>query len=164
MCGLTEQSWQYSLIQIQARFGALFSWASASQGCDTLFSMTNEASPSVDSALEPSANLPRWHKLIEHWDLTLVFLFLAVRFVINLEMKPLFIFFAVSYLAFMIMLWHRTAFFSTLFVLFLTADSMIGTHLATRNNNFGIAFWGTMAVNAVVLILIVRNIHRYFPR
>jgi len=73
-------------------------------------------------------------------------------------------FFAISYALFILMLLTRTAFFSTVVVLFLVIDSMIVTYLATRAAHFGLDFWGTMAINLVILALITRNIHRAFPR
>jgi len=97
-----------------------------------------------------------------NWDCAIVLGFFTGRLLINLEAKPLMAFFAISYALFILMLLKRTAFFSTLVILFLIIDSMIGTYLATRAGQFGVDFWGTMGINLAIAALITRNIHHTF--
>ncbi|MCH7568877.1 MAG: hypothetical protein IIA87_05650 [Nanoarchaeota archaeon] len=97
-----------------------------------------------------------------HWDLYIVFIFIFIRLILNLQLKTLSIFFAVVYLIFILMLVKKTSYFSTLFVIFLAIDSMIGTYLFTLMNNLNFEYYGTMITNLIIIFLIVKNIHGHF--
>lgn len=116
----------------------------------------------TDAAVQRSHRPSALEWVKKNWDCSIVLVFFAVRLVINLEAKPLMAFFAVSYLLFIVMLLKKTALFSTLVILFLIVDSMIGTYLATKAGHFGADFWGTMAINLIMAAFITRNIHHSF--
>ncbi len=102
------------------------------------------------------------------WVLYLVFAFLVVRLFLNmdfiLDFKALSLFFALVYAFFIVMLAFRIRLFTSLFIVFLTIDSMIGTYLWTLKGFFAFEFYATMIINFAVIILIVQNLHRRFPK
>lgn len=98
----------------------------------------------------------------KHWDLYLVFLFLIIRLLINIEFSLLSLFFFFIYLFFLIILILRKKNFSLLFILFLALDNMIGTYLATIHNSFNFMYYGTMIINFVIMTIIIKNIHKDF--
>lgn len=122
---------------------------------------TDSNHPTQDPATSPRTGVIAWAR--QNLDCAIVLGFFAVRLLINIEAKLLMAFFAISYALFIIMLLRKTAFFSTLVILFLIVDSMIGTYLATRAGHFGVDFWGTMAINLLIAALITRNVHHTFP-
>ncbi len=123
--------------------------------------MSDSNSPDAAPSRPTRSGAVAWVR--NNLDCVIVLGFFAVRLVINIEAKPLMAFFAISYALFVVMLLRKTAFFSTLVILFLIIDSMIGTYLATRAGHFGVDFWGTMAINLVIAALITRNVHHTFP-
>ena len=62
------------------------------------------------------------------------------------------------------MLAKKIKFFSTIFILFLTADSMVGTYLMAMGSLPLLEFYGTMAINFLIIILVMRDVHKNFPR
>jgi len=98
----------------------------------------------------------------KRWDWWLVIIFLIGRLLLNVSVEPLFMFFFVAYLILIIMQVTDYPFFTNVFILFLVADSMIGTYLFTLNNNFGIEFFGTMLLNFFFIALVVQNLNNSF--
>jgi hypothetical protein len=105
-----------------------------------------------------------------HWDIYVIFAFLLIRFFLNFDflsmMKGHFltleVFFIVMYAFFFYMLYKRKKYFSTLFVLFLAIDSMIGTYLLLETTKIPhpALYWGTMAINMIIIAITVENVHK----
>ncbi len=106
--------------------------------------------------------------LKRHWDLYIIFAFLIIRLFLNMDFiinfKILSFFFAVVYVFFIVMLAMRYRVFSSLFIVFLTIDSMIGTYLWTLKGAFNFEFYATMIINFAIIVLVVQNINKDIPR
>ena len=91
----------------------------------------------------------------QRWPFLLVLLFFLGRLALNLQLKPLQIFFAVSYvILILLMLVHKKSFFF-LTIVFLFVDSLIGTYIFTTANNLGIEYFGTMIINLFFILLLI---------
>jgi len=100
----------------------------------------------------------------KYGDWWLVLLFLLIRLIINLEPKTISISFAIIYAVFILMLFFKTPLFTTLLVLFLTIDSMIGTYFFANGDLASVIFYGTIIVNLVIIILLIQNFKKNFER
>jgi len=103
----------------------------------------------------------KFPEIKKHLDWYIVLIFLAIRLIINLEIVRLSISFAVIYLIFITLLLTKTKFFSTLLILFLVIDSVIGTYLATITE-LNSVYYGTMLVNLVIISILIRNRSKSF--
>jgi len=112
--------------------------------------------------------MPKVLNVKRDWPLYVVFVFLLGRLFLNLdfilEFKLLSFSFAVIYLFLVAMLLYGARIFSTLFILFLTIDSMIGTYLFAMGSLGNMEFYGTMLINIVIMILILEGAHSRFLR
>ena len=101
------------------------------------------------------------NRFSKYWDFYFILAFILLRLFLNLDFifnfNTLFLFFAVVYLLFFLMLVKRVSGFATLFVMILSIDSVIGTYLFTMAGNLGTEFYGTVAVNLIAIYLVVRN-------
>lgn len=109
----------------------------------------------------------KWVDIRRYWDYYLVALFILVRIIINIDRKPLMIFFALVHVALFLMLIYKTKYFVRIFVLFLAIDSMIGTYLATNPQfgmmaGFGLEFYSTMFVNFFFIWILITNRSKKF--
>jgi len=98
----------------------------------------------------------------KYGDWWLVLIFLIVRLLINLEPKIISVSFAIIYAVFVLMLFFETPLFTTLLVLFLTIDSMIGTYFFTNGDLSNTLFYGTIIVNLIIIALLVKNFKKNF--
>jgi len=98
------------------------------------------------------------------WPWYLVLAFLLIRFTINLEFVYLSISFAIVYAFFFFLLIKEKPYFTTLFIIFLAIDSMIGTYLASTKLGFNYIYWGTVTVNFIIMFILLRNINNNFKK
>ena len=110
----------------------------------------------------------RDNKFSKHWDYYLILAFILIRLFLNLDFifnfNSLFLLFAIVYFIFFLMLTRHVGGFATLFVMFLSIDSVIGTYLFTMAGNLGAEFYGTIVVNLVAIYLVVKNSTGSFKR
>ena len=96
------------------------------------------------------------------FDILFVYIFLIVRLLINMEMKFLSVLFVLAYSLFLFMLKYHKPFFSTLLILFLGIDNMLAVYFAASSNSYTIVFYGTVIINILITLLVLRNSHRHF--
>ncbi len=98
----------------------------------------------------------------KRWDFLIVFHFILIRLILNLKLTPLTIFFAVSYIILLVLMFtHKKSFFIAM-IMFLFVDSLIGTILYTTWNNLGLEYLGTMGFNLIVVFLLIFDINKNF--
>ena len=66
--------------------------------------------------------------------------------------------------SFVLMLFFGTPLFTTLLILFLTIDSIIGTYLFVNGDLSNVIFYGTIIVNLIIIILLVQNFKKNFKK
>jgi len=96
-------------------------------------------------------------------DIYFVGFVLLIRVILNFGTDALSIFFMLANLILFFMLMFKKNAFSIIFILFITIDSMIGTYLATKSATFDWFYFGTMAINLLMIFLVVLNKHNKFP-
>ena len=110
--------------------------------------------------------MPKKEKLAfkKFWPWYLVLIFLLIRFIMNIEMIYLSIVFAVIYAFFFYLLITKKPYFTNLFIMFLSIDSMIGTYLALTSLGFNYIYWGTILVNFIIMFVLLRNTNKNFKK
>lgn len=105
------------------------------------------------------------HHFARHWDLYVIFIFIVAKIVISFGQEIVFLFWPMlcAYVIFLFLLARKVRFFSTLFVLFLTLDSMMVTYLGATIGFSAFYYW-MLGLNFVVIALVVQNVHKDFPR
>lgn len=100
----------------------------------------------------------------KYGDWWIILIFLLVRLLMNFESKTISISFAIIYAVFVLMLFFETLLFTTLLILFLTIDSMIGTYLFANGDLSNIMFYGTIIVNLIIIFLLIQNFKKNFKK
>jgi len=98
--------------------------------------------------------------LKDKWDHYIIFLFLVIRLILNVETQTLSVMFVVVYAIFLFMLTYRVKYFAVSLILFLSLDNIIATYFATSNNALDIFYLGTIFFNLVVIFLLTKNFNK----
>ena len=102
------------------------------------------------------------NKLHKYSAYYLVLLFILIRLIINIELRLLSIVFVIAYLIFLVMLVKRMSFFITLFIIFLSIDNMLAVYFFAINKMSADIFYGTIAVNFIIMLILLRNQNNNF--
>ena len=100
----------------------------------------------------------------KRWDFLFVFMFLLGRLFLNIEGDSLSIFFAASYIILILMMFTHKKIFFVGTIMFLFADSLIGTILFTLRNDLNFAYFWTMFFNLFIIFLIVFDMKGNFRK
>ena len=98
--------------------------------------------------------------LKDKWDHYIIFLFLVIRLILNVETQTLSVMFVIVYAIFLFMLTYRVKYFAVSLILFLSLDNIIATYFATSNNALDIFYLGTIFFNLVVIFLLTKNFNK----
>ena len=98
--------------------------------------------------------------LKDKWDHYIIFLFLVIRLILNVETQTLSVMCVVVYAIFLFMLTYRVKYFAVSLILFLSLDNIIATYFATSNNALDIFYLGTIFFNLVVIFLLTKNFNK----
>ena len=93
--------------------------------------------------------------LRKRWDFLVVFFFLLGRLFLNIELETLSIFFAVSYIILILLMFiHKKSFFIGA-IMFLFIDTILGTILFTLKDNLNFEYFWTIFINLFIIFLLV---------